>query len=97
VGTERQNEVRVHHALVDVDHEIGKDPPVVGVVAATHAGGRGVVVRRVRRPQWAHLHAGVAGDCRAVLRVVEDAGQPGVDGVYVIATIEVSSEVDLPV
>src|SRR5437667_11211444 len=50
VGTERQNEVRVHHALVDVDHEIGKDPPVVGVVAATHAGRRGVVVGRVRRP-----------------------------------------------
>ena len=53
--------------------------------------------RVIRRLHGADLDGGVARDLGAVTRVVEDAGEAGVDGVDVVAAVEVVIDVDLPV
>ncbi len=89
----RQHQVGVHHVPVDVDHEVGENPPVVRVIPAAHlADGR--VVGLFQRTD---LDAGLARDFGAVMGVIQGAGQARVDGVDVVAAVQEVIDEHLPV
>ena len=94
VGTERKDEVGVHHAFVGVDHEIGIDPEIEGAALARGADfGAGVFAGRER----AGLQAGALEIFDGVFGVFDDAAQAFVGVGDVVAAVEIVVDVDLPI
>lgn len=92
VGTVGQDKIGVHDPFVEVDHEVGEDPGVIGISSLAH---RGNVA--VGGFEWADLDTGMTVDFGAVFGVVENASKAGVDGVDVVTAVEVVVDKDLPV
>src|SRR5262249_14658614 len=57
IGAERQHQIGVHDPFVDVHHEVGKDPGVIGAGAGAHLAGG--AARRVAWAQRAGLQTGM--------------------------------------
>ena len=93
-GAERAHEVRVHDALVPVDHEVRPEPVVEGLLALAHGGDVALGVRVVDR---APLQAPVVPRLDRVAAVVEDGGEALVQVRHVVAAVEVVVDEDLPV
>ena len=74
----RQDQVRVHHSLIGVDHEIREDPPVVRHAGPHLAHGR-IPAASLSGSQGADLNTRVAGDFRSVFGIIEHAGEAGMD------------------
>src|SRR5262249_43514651 len=91
-GAQRQDQVRVDYPLVDIHHEIGKDPPVVGTFSSTDL--THIVIPWFK---WTDLYARHAADLGAIARVVDDAGEARVHGVDVVTAVQIVIDVDLPV
>ena len=91
---QRDHEVRVHRALVPVDHEVRVEPEVERAVAPAHRAGRASAPCGDDR---ARLQAVALAVLDRVAAVVEDAVQALVQVRHVVAAVEVVVDEDLPV
>jgi len=98
IGAKGEDQVGIHDAFVDVQHEVGVEPEVPGAVAVAGFGDNGVVVSRgFRGHHRAGLQAVMAAVFDGVVGVVEDAVEALVQVGDVVAAIEIVVDVDLPV
>ena len=94
IGTEGQDEVGIHYALIDIDHEIGIKPEVSGSISL--ASGRNLRVF-LRDNHGAGLQAEALAVFDSVVSVVEDAVEALVQMRHMVAAVEIVVDVDLPV
>jgi len=94
VDAEREDEVGVHDTGIGVNHEVGIDPKIEGVVLAGGADGG---IRGSGGVERAGLQAGALEILDGVLCVFDDAAEALVGVGNVITAVEVIVDVDLPV
>jgi hypothetical protein len=96
IRSQGQNDVRIRIALVDVQHQIGKDVDVVGDFSTAHLA-NSLALLGSSGTERTDLGACESGDLTAVTRVIQDACEAGMDCVDMVTAIEVVIDEDLPV
>src|SRR6185503_10388982 len=94
VHAARDDEVRVHHAVVPVDHEVWINPVVKRAVAFSH---RARLRLGAFGDDWAPLQAMITAVFDHVFAVVEDAVETFVQVRHVITAVEIVVDEDFPV
>ena len=94
VNAARDDEIRIHHAVVDVDHEIRIDPEIECALAFADFGGFTFAYIWHDR---ARLHTKTLASFDLVVAVIENAVQAAVNMRHVIAAVEIIVDEDFPV
>lgn len=94
VHCKRENKIRVHHAGIGVDHEVGIDPKIEGMPLARGADGR---IESAGGIEGRGLQAGTREIFDGVLVVFDDAAEALVGVGHVVAAIEIVVHIDFPV
>ena len=90
----RNDQVGVHHVIINIDHEIRVDPVVICFLASSDCGSRGIDLLTDER---ARLQAIMPSGFNGVVAVVEHVVETAVNMRYVVATVEIIIDENLPV